>query len=170
MSETIRDMSRIFDEAIRLASEKNAKYGDAWQDQGWRGNLSRILEKDKRLRTMLWRAGEPFLNGEKEHPRETAMDMMNTLAFLILNMDADREWGHEDVGHIEQQSVYAGGLIDPVRVDNWQPQPYDQLPEDAAEQTGVMQAVGDLGTPGEEAPDKPTPRPRGRKVRDNPQA
>lgn len=95
MSNTIDQMRRVFDRALEIAERKNSDYGDAWRDQGWRGNISRIFEKTKRLRTILWsgRNVEPRVN---ESVDETALDMINTLAFFILNRESGVEWGHED--------------------------------------------------------------------------
>lgn len=95
MSNSQARVEAIFAEAAELFQSKNAAYGDSWRHNGWRGNLSRIMEKAGRLRNMLWRDGNVLLNGGKEHPRETALDMINTLAFMIANMDDGVEWGHE---------------------------------------------------------------------------
>lgn len=94
MSNTIDQMRRVFEEALALAERKNADYGDAWRDQGWRGNLSRVFEKAKRLRTILWsgRSVDPQVN---ENVRETGIDLINSLAFFIINRDSGVEWGHE---------------------------------------------------------------------------
>jgi hypothetical protein len=91
---TISQMRRVFDECLDLASRKNRDYGDAWRDQGWRGNLSRVFEKAKRLRTLLWR-GDAQPSQVRESARETAIDTINTMAFFILNHDAGVEWGDE---------------------------------------------------------------------------
>lgn len=88
-------VEEVFAEAARLFASKNVTYQDSWRTQGWRGNLSRILEKSGRLRAILWRGGNVLLNGGKEHPRETALDMINTLAFMIVSMDDGVEWGVE---------------------------------------------------------------------------
>lgn len=95
MSNSQARVEAIFAEAAELFASKNAAYGDSWRHNGWRGNLSRIMEKAGRLRNMLWRDGNVLLNGGKEHPRETALDMINTLAFMVVNMDDGVEWGHE---------------------------------------------------------------------------
>lgn len=87
-------VEEVFAEAARLFELKNRSYGDSWREQGWRGNVSRILEKAKRVRNMVWR-DRVLLNGSSEHPRETMLDMINTLAFAIINMDDGVEWGHE---------------------------------------------------------------------------
>lgn len=94
MSDTIDRMRRVFDEALNLAERKNHDYGDAWRDQGWRGNLSRVFEKSKRLRTLLWN-GRAEAAQVRENVRETAIDQINTLAFFIMNHDAGVEWGDE---------------------------------------------------------------------------
>jgi hypothetical protein len=105
---------RVFDEAVSLFEAKNADYGDAWRHQGWRGNLGRIFEKTERLRTLLWRGDVHQLVTLDEDARQTAVDMLNTLAFFIINWDDRREWGHEDQG---AQSSFAfnhtSGHIDP---------------------------------------------------------
>lgn len=94
MSNTLDQMKRVYEEALGLAATKNTDYGDAWRDQGWRGNLSRVFEKAKRLRTILWRSNvQP--TAVQEGVRETAIDMINTLAFFIINLDAGVEWGDE---------------------------------------------------------------------------
>lgn len=95
MSNSQARVEEIYAEAARLFASKNVNYGDSWREQGWRGNVSRILEKAKRIRNMVWRQSV-LLNGSSEHPRETLMDMMNTCAFAIINMDDNVEWGHED--------------------------------------------------------------------------
>lgn len=85
----------VFDEALNLFERKNADYGDAWRLQGWRGNLSRVMEKVQRLRTALWRGGPVVAYVGDEDARQTALDMLNTLAFFIVNWDERKEWGHE---------------------------------------------------------------------------
>lgn len=92
---TLYQMRQVFNEALALAEKKNTDYGDAWRDQGWRGNLSRILEKTKRLRTLLWKDGSVIPEVASEGSRETALDIINTACFFILNHDARVEWGHE---------------------------------------------------------------------------
>lgn len=192
MSDSQMRVEAVFAEAARLFESKNAHYGDAWRDQGWRGNLSRILEKSKRLRNMLWRGGNTLLNGGKEHPRETALDMINTLAFMIVNMDDGVEWGHEprphgtvDYPHEMTRTDWARHMDEPphdpaiAQADASQDVPYNPFLNDH-EATQVTPAVGTVPTPGEEPPEqKPTPHkrqrgqgsgPRPRPVVDRPQA
>lgn len=171
MSDTIGQLGRVFDEAVRLASAKNADYGDAWRDQGWRGNLSRVLEKAKRLKTLLWKA-----NGNDprvaETTRETALDMINTLAFFIINQDAGMEWGNEEYhGQELTQSFYGGVGPDQIRIDR-----IEQFHQatGAPDQTQTMHNVGELPPSGsEDAPSnqgrKPSPTQRKRVVKEAPQ-
>lgn len=156
MSDTQARVEDIFAEAARLVGAKNLHYKDAWREQGWRGNLSRILEKTKRLRAMLWRGGNVLLNGSNEHPRETLLDIINTAAFCIINMDDGVEWGHEPlptetapVDFPNEITSYVNTLDDVIiRAD--------------AEQTRTdLPFVGDVPTPGEE---RPSPGPRKRKA------
>lgn len=167
-NDTIGQMSRVFDEAIRIASQKNQDYADAWREQGWRGNLARILSKSARLKNMLWRRDSSFLNGGQETVRETALDQINTLAFFIINLDDGREWGHENEAirpmtekelQAYQRNEVAGGTID---VGQYQ---------EFADGNGIGQPTqewdgGEIPIPGEDN----KPRPRKRKVADQPQA
>jgi hypothetical protein len=85
----------VFAEALKIFDAKNADYGDAWRKHGWRGNLPRIFEKTERVKELLWR----------DHPRtpavgdetavETLVDMLNSLAFTIINLREGVEYGHE---------------------------------------------------------------------------
>lgn len=181
MSETDIRLARILEEAANVVREKNANYGSSWRTQGWRGNLSRILEKSARLRSMLWRANPELMNGAKEHPRETALDMINTLSFMIINMDDGVEWGNEsnteDIARLDRQSYYSGQSPNPVRVDPFEP-------DSGPAMTQINQHVGQVPTPGEELQEsyehesdlvmgrKPSPVPRKarRPVKDQPQA
>ena len=154
-SSTIEQMGRVFDEALDLARRKNADYGDAWRDQGWRGNLSRILEKAGRLRNLLWR-GSNSIPIVDEDTRQTMLDIINTAAFFIINKDHGVEWGHE--------TPYPTPL--PLRspgesfVDNgqaWGP----GTPSDFDNALSV-------GVPGEEKESDQRPTPHKRKVVDQP--
>lgn len=92
--QSARQVEAVFQEALALFRQKNESYGDSWRRQGWRGNLSRILEKADRLRTMLWNAKSITMAGD-ESTRQTALDMLNSLAFFIINTDGGVEWGNE---------------------------------------------------------------------------
>jgi hypothetical protein len=175
-------VQEVFGEAARLFAMKNASYQDSWRDQGWRGNVSRVLEKAKRVRSLLWRQSV-LLNGSKEHPRETLMDIMNTCAFAIINMDDGVEWGEGvDAKEImpsaatqlpygysvslgDPYGVNTGGLTPPEGMSqkDWALSMGDAalLPRDVGEQTIVAPAVGDVPTPGEDSPvPRPQPTPR----------
>lgn len=154
MSNSQARVEEVFAEAARLFASKNVHYGDSWRDQGWRGNISRILEKAKRLKNMLWRGGNVLLNGSSEHPRETMLDMINTLAFAIINMDDDVEWGSEP---------QAREIRPPMQVPDWVREtehPPVRYGESAGEQTMVAPHVGNVPVPGEEPP---SPKPRRQK-------
>lgn len=176
MSSSQARVEEVFAEAARLFETKNMTYQDSWRTQGWRGNLSRILEKAGRLRAMLWRGGNVLLSGSREHPRETLLDIINTTAFAIINMDDGLEWGHEPVPTDEDRQLQSFQLSygdasltleDMYRAHAmhkqappWAQDDRDAPPETASEQTRVdLPAVGDLRTPGEE-PVKPSPRKR----------
>jgi hypothetical protein len=90
-----RQMHQVFDEAYSLFMQKNADYGDSWRNHGWRGNLGRILEKSDRLQTTLWHGRSVAFSVPDESARQTAIDMINTLAFFVINWDARKEWGWE---------------------------------------------------------------------------
>jgi hypothetical protein len=175
-------VAKVFDEAMAIVREKNPRYGSSWRHQGWRGNLSRILEKAGRLRSMLWRRDPELLSASKEHPRETMLDMMNTLAFAIVNMDDGLEYGHEQPYDAPERlatgipSHYTtGGKLHthqefepcdqscPAHPGAWPDAPH-QLPQNRA---GALQnpvpaneqTLVDVPVPGEEPP-RPSPQPR----------
>lgn len=174
MSNSQARVDEIYAEASRLFAIKNASYQDSWRDQGWRGNVSRVLEKAKRIRSLLWRQSV-LLNGSKEHPRETLMDIMNTCAFAIINMDDGVEWGEgvDAKGIMPTSSPYVP-MVSPGGFAADQPQ-YDPraLRGDPNEQTAITAFVGEVPTPGEELPGvqanevpKPTPKRRSVAVTD----
>lgn len=174
MSDTDIRLSRIFAEAADIVREKNSRYQDSWRAQGWLGNLSRILEKAGRLRAMLWVPVSPLLNGEREHPRETAIDMINTLAFMVINMDDGIERGHEERKDVQGQQF--GMQDNPSAFLNMGGSGH--VPANVVEQTMVQPHVGHLQAPGSETgfasedDVKPTgkPSPRKRPIKDAPQA
>lgn len=85
----------VFAEAIQLFDRKNEDYGDAWRQNGWRGNLSRIFEKSARVRNLLWRSDPRTPAVGDEAAIETLRDMLNTIAFAIINLREEVEYGHE---------------------------------------------------------------------------
>jgi hypothetical protein len=160
VSNTIDQMRRVYEEALALAERKNADYGDAWRDQGWRGNISRIFEKTKRLRTILW-SGKPVETHVDENVRETAIDMMNSLVFFVLNTDAGVEWGHETpFDFVELRSQYEKLNYHPD-TDLVSPETTNIIREGVAASTNtdaIPVVTGDLPVrdPGETLDEEPT--------------
>jgi hypothetical protein len=185
-------LGRVFDEASAIVRDKNPRYGSSWRGQGWRGNLSRILEKSGRLRTMLWRRDPELLSASKEHPRETMLDMINTLAFAIINLDDGLEYGHEEA-HSRGRDYAHPELVQPSP-DRMQDDGTGFYARGAETWPGNEDTLTNLGIPGEEGqpldpntmdvettppPPSPQPRakvtdrgsgPRKRPVKDAPQA
>lgn len=85
----------VYAKAMEVFDKKNADYGDAWRTNGWRGNLSRIFEKTQRVRNLAWRADPRVPAVGDEQVLETLQDMLNTIAFAIINMIDEVEYGHE---------------------------------------------------------------------------
>jgi hypothetical protein len=179
-------VEEIFVEAARLFAEKNRHYGDSWRNQGWRGNISRMLEKAGRIRKMVWRSGDVLLNGGSEHPRETLLDMLNTVAFAIINIDDRVEWGTEpgaqDIpaplpavpgwargggAHSAMQELPPREAeLEYFRASYGNPaltlEDVERLKAaHSDEQTTVQPAIGDVPAPGEEPSNKPSPHKRG---------
>jgi len=85
----------FFDECVRLINTKNADYRDAWREQGYMGNLARILSKVARLRNMLWTDGpEGSLQGV-ETIEDTLRDLANLTAFMHQNFEDRNRWGSD---------------------------------------------------------------------------
>jgi hypothetical protein len=85
----------VFAKAMELYDKKNEDYGDAWQRDGWRGNLPRLLQKAERVRNLLWRADPRTPAVGDEQAVETLLDMLNSIAFTVINLVEEREWGGE---------------------------------------------------------------------------
>lgn len=84
-------LRQIFQEALALAIVKEQEYGGAWREQGWMGNLSRILSKASRLKNMLWM--DFAMESNEETTEDTALDMINLSAFFLLNKASRNKWG-----------------------------------------------------------------------------
>lgn len=154
----------VLREAAELFDMKNASYQDSWREQGWRGNVSRILEKAKRIRALLWRQSV-LLNGSKEHPRETLLDVINTCVFAIINMDDNVEWGEGvDAKPIGPPADYE---LEQFRLAHGNPTlTFDQMIQarrgiwpDADEPALPLPQDASVPVPGEE-PVQPSPRKR----------
>lgn len=90
-------VGHVMDEAMRLLEMKEASYQEAWKDQGWIGNLARVLSKTSRLRNMLYKenvqvAGFPLGDDSVENQ---LLDLMNLTAFMLINYRHGVKWGHE---------------------------------------------------------------------------
>lgn len=70
---------------------KSQNYGEAWREQGWRGNMARILSKTSRLKYMLWCTNP--LQSTVEPVEDTLLDIGALAAFLLANRKEDNEWG-----------------------------------------------------------------------------
>lgn len=112
MSDTRQGLWDIFTDAVQTFDRKNEDYGDAWRRNGWRGNLSRVFEKADRVRNLAWRPDPRVPAVGDEQVVDTLKDMLNTIAFAIMNLEEEVEYGHETprsqrVKMLEQQ--YQGG-------------------------------------------------------------
>lgn len=93
-SHTILMATEVFAGALATMRAKDRQYGGAWREQGWMGNLARVMSKAARLRNMLWRDYQ--LEGSAEPVRDTIQDMINLLVFMTLNMNGGNRWGRGD--------------------------------------------------------------------------
>lgn len=92
---------RAHTEAVKeLLRSKNA-YGTAWRDQGYMGNIGRVLSKASRLRNLMWRdvpQGADFDMDQDGYP-ETLLDTLKDLsalcAFAIANLEEGNRWGNQ---------------------------------------------------------------------------
>jgi len=86
-------------EVRALIAKKSEGYGNAWQEQGYMGNLARILSKTARLRNMLWRenpwlgTGGDEASEEQESALDTLHDMAALCAFFVANLRMGQRWG-----------------------------------------------------------------------------
>lgn len=161
--ETNMRVARIFDEAAAVVREKNGRYGGSWRHQGWRGNLSRILEKAGRLRSMLWRRDPELLTVSKEHPRETMLDMINTLAFAIINMDDGLEYGDETPHNLTAPELGSARahVAEVLHNHAFDVACYQGCPGHPGPWPNDAEVTAtDLPVPGEEPVDKPSPTKR----------
>lgn len=85
----------VMAEALEIFDQKNQDYGDAWRKNGWRGNLPRIFEKADRVKELLWRADPRTPAVNDESAVNTLLDMVNSLAFTIINLREEVEYGNE---------------------------------------------------------------------------
>jgi hypothetical protein len=83
-----------FFELVRLkVQQKEQAYAGAWREQGWRGNVARVLSKAKRLKNMLWRTNT--MDNSEEPVNDTLIDLVALAAFTWINRQKNNEWGSE---------------------------------------------------------------------------
>lgn len=90
-------------EAVAALLKKKQAYGDAWKEQGYMGNLARILGKTSRLKNMLWSDMAPDLSvpedaedekgTEVESVLDTLYDLSALCALAIANIQEGNRWG-----------------------------------------------------------------------------
>lgn len=93
-SHTVQLACEQFAGALATMRAKDRQYGGAWREQGWMGNLARIMSKTARLRNMLWR--DYALSDAAEPVRDTLQDLMNLCVFMLLNLNGGNRWGRGD--------------------------------------------------------------------------
>lgn len=91
---TVLMATEQFAGALATMAAKNRNYGGAWREQGWMGNLARIMSKTARLRSMLWR--EVPLGSTSESVQDTLQDLLNLCVFMMLNLNGGERWGRTD--------------------------------------------------------------------------
>lgn len=90
---TIEQMREVFEEALALQGRKGFAYGETWREQGWMGNLGRVLGKVSRIRHMLWRDTSTQRQSADEPVDETLLDTINIAAFALINYRNGNKWG-----------------------------------------------------------------------------
>jgi hypothetical protein len=90
-SDTSFGLMNLFIQCVNLQKKKGSTYGEAWRGQGYMGNVARVLSKASRLKNMLWRDME--IASSEESVTDTAQDMINLLAFFLINKIEGNKWG-----------------------------------------------------------------------------
>ncbi len=79
--------------ALNLYKRKSVAYGHAWREQGYMGQVARILSKSSRLKNMMWR---PFQEQNSDETTEdTVRDLINLCIFFLLNRGQENAWGRD---------------------------------------------------------------------------
>lgn len=86
----------MWQEQLNLFLAKNTMYRDAWRDQGWRGNVARVLSKASRIKAMLWGSVTWNSFDGDEPVEDTLRDLSLLCMFTIINRSHDNEWGPRD--------------------------------------------------------------------------
>lgn len=85
-------LREVFERCLEMQESKAKNYGQAWRDQGYVGNLARVLSKVSRLRYMMWREYE--IENAEESRKDSFYDLINLAAFAILNLNDKNRWGN----------------------------------------------------------------------------
>jgi hypothetical protein len=86
-------LAHMWNEQLQLFITKNMMYRDSWREQGWRGNVARILSKVSRIKAMLW-GSVTWQSFDGDEPVEdTLRDLSLLCMFAIINRSHDNEWG-----------------------------------------------------------------------------
>lgn len=83
-------------EGVLAILRNKTAYGDAWIEQGYMGNLGRILSKSSRLKNMMWADVDQGLTDSpdtQESVLETLHDTIALCAFAITNIESGNRWG-----------------------------------------------------------------------------
>lgn len=86
------DIAEVFLEVVDLITMKDAQYGGAWRDQGYMGNVARVLSKAARLKNLMWCDEDPSETLE-EPVMDTLIDMIALAAFTVVNLREGNRWG-----------------------------------------------------------------------------
>lgn len=88
---TVIRMTEVFERCLNLQIRKGRLYGQTWREQGYMGNVARVLGKVSRLRNMVWR--DIHLTDAEETAEDTLGDLINLSAFALINMEEENRWG-----------------------------------------------------------------------------
>ncbi len=73
---------------------KSVGYGDAWERQGYMGNVARVLSKQSRIRNMCWTDSEgTAVDPDDEDVLDTLIDLGALCAFAVANIEEGNRWG-----------------------------------------------------------------------------
>jgi hypothetical protein len=75
----------VFAFALEIMDERQEKYGDGWKKWGWRGQLIKMKDKERRVWSTFWK------KGDKTADLDDAIDLLNYTAFFIMGITRDIE-------------------------------------------------------------------------------
>jgi hypothetical protein len=91
--ETQQRMLQVFEQCLHLQQRKGRTYRNAWREQGYMGNVARVLSKASRLKSMLWRDQAEYVAPDEEPAEDTLHDLINIAAFAVMNLAERNRWG-----------------------------------------------------------------------------